>query len=71
MNQERRKFIKTACLCGGFLLAGKVIGSLFPSILRGSDVEAKSNNSGIKKISSGKSSSFYDNQGNKVLVIEK
>ncbi len=72
MNQERRKFIKTACLCGGFLLAGKVVGSLFPSLLRGGVAEAKSSNtSGVKKISGGKSSAFYDNQGNKVLIIEK
>ena len=67
MNKERRKFIRTACLCGGFLLFGRIAGSIFPGINT-----SKSNTNIPQKENSGdKESAFYDNKGNKVLVIEK
>ncbi len=71
MNEERRKFIKTACFCGVFLLAGKVIGSVFPSMLKNENHNDQEKLPSSKRKASGNGSAFYDDNGNKVLIIEK
>jgi hypothetical protein len=71
MNQERRKFIKTACLCGGFLLLGKTIGAMFPGIMKSVSAKENDNSLDYKKTTNKKSSVFYDSEGNRVLIIEK
>ncbi len=69
MNKERRKFIKTAYLCGGFLLLGRVAGSIFPGLLKSS--ESNNNSLSQKRVENTEDGFvFYDKKGNKVLIID-
>ena len=67
-NPNRRKFIKTALLCGGFFLVGRVMGSLFPNTAKFSGSE---NLLEKNKRESDRAVAYYDNNGNKVLIVEK
>ncbi len=70
LNQNRRKLIKTSVLCGGFFFLGRILGSVAPSLSKKIDYE-KNNSFPENRKEDEKRVAYYDNKGNKVLVIEK
>ncbi len=70
INSNRRKFIKTSLLCGGFFFFGKIAGSL---ITNSTKLSTGDNDYllGNNKREDEKRVAYYDNNGNKVLVVEK
>ncbi len=70
LNQNRRKFIKTSVLCGGFFFLGRLLGSVAPGFSKNIDYE-KNNSFSKNRREDEEKVVYYDNKGNKVLVVEK
>ncbi len=68
MNTERRKFLKTLALGGGFLLLSKILAPL--SIFTRKRT-TEDNVFGLNKRENSREVVFSDDKGNKVLVVEK
>jgi hypothetical protein len=67
INQNRRKFLKTSLLCGGFFFLGRILGSITSGKFGSGEDHSlfKNSKEDENKVV------YYDNKGHKVLVVEK
>jgi hypothetical protein len=69
MDKDRRKFLKIILIGSGTLLAGKVLGPLFSSLL--DDSSTKNDSTAFKVSEDEKNLSIYDSSGEEIFQIDK
>jgi secreted PhoX family phosphatase len=68
INQDRRKFLKTSILFGAVFFLGKFFGSIFSELTQNS---SRKNDFSERNLTGDSNVTYFDKEGNKILIVEK